>query len=239
MLKKWVKYIQTNYSTTFWSVLSSCFTKNPLIRFSIFLREFSWNLGSHIWSDRSKVNLQVIKKVPGYSIFHLQEISIYWMQSELLWQKTRSHLGWVFINEFQDFFGFFFEEFFGKVWIAQKPKKHPKETQLYLLYLLYSHTPVEHRPSAFSLHRWRFLAWARSSPKDFPHGVISHWSRIFNQSHQVQQKKSRGMSAMPRCPRTTRQTQQHQCQIEPQPRRRNRRFVSQHGTWERCIKRED
>ncbi len=27
-----------------------------------------------------------------------------------------------------------------------------------LLTLLYSHTPVEHRPSVFSFHRWRFLA---------------------------------------------------------------------------------
>ncbi len=38
--------------------------------------------------------------------------------------------------------------------------------------LLYSHTPVEHRPSVFSFHRWRFLAWARSSPNDvFPHSA--------------------------------------------------------------------
>ncbi len=39
-----------------------------------------------------------------------------------------------------------------------------------LTYLLYSHTPVEHRPSVFSFHRWRFLTWARSSPND----VFSH-----------------------------------------------------------------
>ncbi len=32
--------------------------------------------------------------------------------------------------------------------------------------LLYSHTPVDHRPSVFSFHWWRFLAWARSSPND-------------------------------------------------------------------------
>ncbi len=31
--------------------------------------------------------------------------------------------------------------------------------------LLYSHTQVEHRPSVFSFHRWRFLAWARIPPK--------------------------------------------------------------------------
>ncbi len=38
-----------------------------------------------------------------------------------------------------------------------------------LLTLLYSHTPLEpleHRPSVFSFHRCRFLAWARSSPND-------------------------------------------------------------------------
>jgi hypothetical protein len=40
-------------------------------------------------------------------------------------------------------------------------------------------------------------------------------------SHQIYQKKSRGMSAMPRGLRITRQTQQHLCQIEPQPRRRS------------------
>ncbi len=33
------------------------------------------------------------------------------------------------------------------------------------LTLLYNHTPVEHRPSAFGFRRWRFLAWARSSPE--------------------------------------------------------------------------
>ncbi len=33
-------------------------------------------------------------------------------------------------------------------------------------------TLVEHRPSVFSFHRWRFLAWARSSPNDiFPHSA--------------------------------------------------------------------
>ncbi len=43
-----------------------------------------------------------------------------------------------------------------------------------VLTLLYSHTPVEHRPSAFSLHRWRFLAWARSSPNNvFPHSALT------------------------------------------------------------------
>ncbi len=41
-----------------------------------------------------------------------------------------------------------------------------------LTYLLYSHTPVEHRPFVFSFHRWGFLAWARSSPNDvFPHSA--------------------------------------------------------------------
>jgi hypothetical protein len=50
-------------------------------------------------------------------------------------------------------------------------------------------------------------------------------------SHQVNKQKLRGMSVMPRGLRTTRQTHQHWCQTEPQPkRRRNRRFVSQHGT---------
>ncbi len=47
-----------------------------------------------------------------------------------------------------------------------------------VLTLLYSHTLVEHRPSVFSFHRWRFLAWARSSPNDiFPHSriLISFW----------------------------------------------------------------
>ncbi len=39
-------------------------------------------------------------------------------------------------------------------------------------FLLYSHTPVEHRPSVFSFHRWRLLVWALSSPNDFfPHSA--------------------------------------------------------------------
>ncbi len=38
--------------------------------------------------------------------------------------------------------------------------------------LLYSYNPVEHRPFVFSFHRWRFLAWACSSPNDvFPHSA--------------------------------------------------------------------
>jgi hypothetical protein len=41
-----------------------------------------------------------------------------------------------------------------------------------ITYILYSHTPVEHRPSAFRFHQWQLLAWARSSPNDvFSHSV--------------------------------------------------------------------
>ncbi len=37
---------------------------------------------------------------------------------------------------------------------------------------MYSHTPMEHRPSAFSFHRWQLLAWARSSLNDvFPYSA--------------------------------------------------------------------
>jgi hypothetical protein len=41
--------------------------------------------------------------------------------------------------------------------------------KFWLLYLLYSHTPLEHRHQSWSFHQWQFLDWARSSPNNvFP-----------------------------------------------------------------------
>jgi hypothetical protein len=71
--------------------------------------------------------------------------------------------------------------------------------------------------------------WSRPCTRLETTGVISHCPEFSIKLRYSEERNSTGRSVMPRGLRTTRQTQQHLCQIKPQPRRRNRRFVSQHG----------